>query len=183
MKRIGLWGGLLVLALLLTACVGEYSPVYEVEYDGETYTVDSEKQTITHGGTTVQMEWSRTGGGSEVTFVYPDGSTYRWRQNDGFGAGGGSEDYAPEQGMDARTLLAVMDQHRTDSRSPRWGSNPLLGLVLIVLGAVNLVFPKELWFLRYGWRYKNAEPSEMAVWLPRVGGGIAVLVGLVLLFV
>ncbi|MCI9586441.1 MAG: hypothetical protein HFF60_00610 [Oscillospiraceae bacterium] len=59
----------------------------------------------------------------------------------------------------------------------------MLGLVLIVLGAVNLVFPKELWFLRYGWRYKNAEPSEMAVWLPRVGGGIAVLVGLVLLFV
>ena len=66
---------------------------------------------------------------------------------------------------------------------PRESSgNPLLGLLAIAVGIFNLAVPRTAWYLSYGWRFKDAEPSDAALALGRLGGGIAVFAGLLLFF-
>jgi len=57
-----------------------------------------------------------------------------------------------------------------------------LGLLLIPLGVLQAVFPQAFWFINHGWRYKDAEPSELALGLGRAGGVLVAIIGLFLLF-
>ena len=188
MKRLTRMAALLSLLalLLLTACGGQGSAsVYDVEYGGETYTVDEENQTIAHDGAEIQMELTKgSGSGYEMTFTYPDGSTYWWRWSDsGMGSGGWSDDYDPERYVDGWILQSVLEQSRPGSLSSSRGANLLPGLLLILFGAAGAAVPRAVWYLSSGWRYKDAEPSDLALLVHRFGGGVMLVLGLLLLFV
>ncbi len=58
-----------------------------------------------------------------------------------------------------------------------------LGILLIVLGAVNTFAPHAGWYLSYGWRFKDAEPSDLALSVGRVGGIIGIVIGIACLIV
>lgn len=183
-KRLAVLAALLSL-LLLVGCGQVRSSVYDVEYGGGTYTVDKENQTITYDGATIQVEMlSGSGGGYEVTFTYPDGSTYWWDQSSsGMGAGGWSDDYDSERYVDGWTLIGVVDKAWSNQGGGGGASGSVLaGLLLILFGAVGVVEPKAIWYLNSGWRYKDAEPSDLALLVHRFGGGVAAVVGLILLF-
>lgn len=60
--------------------------------------------------------------------------------------------------------------------------NVLVGLVLIIVGFVNVLSPKSGWYLSHGWRYKDAEPSEAALFFARLGGVVGIIVGLIFMF-
>ena len=62
------------------------------------------------------------------------------------------------------------------------GFGGLGGLLLIALGLIDLIVPKVSWYLGYGWRYKDAEPSDAALVFARMGGAIAIAIGIALLF-
>jgi len=53
--------------------------------------------------------------------------------------------------------------------------------LLIGIGLLNVIFPKTAWFWNIGWQFKNAEPSEAAVLMGRIGGMLAIGVGVILL--
>ncbi|MBQ3534202.1 MAG: hypothetical protein IJA56_03455 [Clostridia bacterium] len=74
-----------------------------------------------------------------------------------------------------------MDVLDRDDLPERKTGNPL-GLLLIPLGVLQAVFPQAFWFINHGWRYKDAEPSELALGLGRAGGVIVIIVGFILLF-
>lgn len=174
---------LLTLLLLLCACGSEEPPssVYEVERGGRTYTVDQDNQTITCDGETYRF--SIQGGGSRISteITYPDGSTYWWETSEMGGFGGWSDDYDPTAYVDGEVLLEVLG---TDRAAPeKDGGNPLPGLLIIGLGIWGVAAPRSVWYLSYGWRYKDAEPSDMALVAERLGGGVAIVVGVILLFV
>ena len=38
----------------------------------------------------------------------------------------------------------------------------IFGLLFIVIGLINAISPATGWYLSYGWRYKDAEPSDAA---------------------
>ena len=164
----------LLTAILLTACGGGANPNV-FEKDG--YTVDREAGTITHGEDV--YTYAVTGSGSpRITITYPNGATYFWQWSGSAGHGGWSDDYDPERYADGDTLMELVN-----FQPPRESSgNPLLGLLVIAAGIFNLAVPRTAWYLSYGWRYRNAEPSDAALVLGRVGGGAAVLIGLALLF-
>jgi hypothetical protein len=46
---------------------------------------------------------------------------------------------------------------------------------------LNLLFPRTAWFWNIGWQFKNAEPSEAAILMGRIGGILAIGIGLFLL--
>ena len=174
---------LLTLLLLLCACGSEAPPsgVYEVERGGRTYTVDQDNQTITCDGETYRFSVQGSGSRILTEITYPNGSTYWWETSEMGGAGGWSDDYDPSAYVDGDVLLAVLG---TDRATPeRGGGNPLLGLLIIALGIWGVAAPRSVWYLSYGWRYKDAEPSDMALVAERLGGGVAIVVGLALLFV
>ena len=57
----------------------------------------------------------------------------------------------------------------------------LFALLAIAVGAFSAAGPHTAWYWSYGWRYKNAEPSDLALSAERIGGVIAVVVGVLLL--
>ena len=158
-----------VLLMLLCACGREpISPVYEKNG----YTVDTEAQTITKGEDVIRYDFEYSG---KVTFTYPDNTTTSWSQN---GAGTSSLFFDFDRWPGALDLIDVLDR---DDLPERKTGNPL-GLLLIPLGVLQAVFPQAFWFINHGWKFKDAEPSELALGLGRAGGVLVAIIGLFLLF-
>ena len=61
-------------------------------------------------------------------------------------------------------------------------NSPLLIALLLIVGAVNLIWPQAAWELSRGWEFKNAEPSDEALLATRVGGGLLVFLAIVMFF-
>lgn len=60
--------------------------------------------------------------------------------------------------------------------------NIFLGFIFILIGVINVAAPEIGWNLRYGWRYRDAEPSDAALIWGRVGGVAAIIVGILCFF-
>ncbi|WP_435169760.1 DUF6199 family natural product biosynthesis protein [Paenibacillus glycanilyticus] len=56
----------------------------------------------------------------------------------------------------------------------------LVGVIFIVLGILNLLYPRAGWYMQYGWRFKNAEPSDAALVMGRISGIIGIAIGIFL---
>lgn len=57
----------------------------------------------------------------------------------------------------------------------------LFGLVFILLGLLAAFSPETAWHLQEGWKFRNAEPSDLALVMTRIGGVFAIIIGLLLL--
>ena len=160
---------LLVLLLcgLLTACGGkEAQTVYEVNG----FTIDKAAQTITKDETVYTYDVS----GSTITITYPNGAEYFWTYWENGGYGGCSGDYDPDRYADGPALLKVISYQPPRESGRYFG----IGLLLAAAGLFNLVSPRIAWYLRYGWRFKDSEPSEAALVFGRVGGGVVLIFGI-----
>lgn len=173
MKR-GMVFCLLALCCLLTACGGETPNVYE--RDG--YTVDLEHRTITRGEDVYTFSITGSGDSAEIEITYPNGAAYYWQWNGNFGHGGWSEDYDPDRYADGDTLMDLINFRPEPERS---GPSPLLAMLLGALGVFHLAAPRAAWMVSHGWRFKDAEPSDLALAVNRVGGGAAVLAAVLML--
>lgn len=57
-----------------------------------------------------------------------------------------------------------------------------VSLLFIVPGLLGLFFPTFGWYIRYGWMVDgDSEPSEAFIAMSRIGGGIGVFLGLLVL--
>ncbi|MOA41223.1 hypothetical protein D3C78_1631650 [compost metagenome] len=58
----------------------------------------------------------------------------------------------------------------------------LVFILIILIGLLNIFFPSFAWFLKHGWAVDGeSEPSEAFLILTRIGGIIAIVIGVVLL--
>ena len=53
----------------------------------------------------------------------------------------------------------------------------LFGLVFILFGLFAAIKPEIAWQLREGWKFRNAEPSDLSLAMTRIGGIFAVIIG------
>ena len=172
----------LLLLLLLTGCREKPSLIRTVTYMDQEYTVDQEKQTITHNGDVYHYRIS----GNEITLEYPNQATYS--RTDMGGARntlrtstiGWSGDYDTDRYVPGDVLIDVLSVNSPPSH--RRG-NPMIGLLLLAVGLWNTISPYSSWYVSHGWRYKNAEPSDLALGLTRAGGIFAILLGVLMFFV
>lgn len=172
-----------VCLLLLPACgksTGD-SNVYNVEYGGKTYTVNQNEQTISVDGYICEFDVSSRGNTTDVTITYPDGSSWWQSWSNGSGHGGFSNDYDDSRYVSGYTLWNVLE--RGNPGSGNGSAHAGLGILLVLFGVVEAVFPKGSWWLSHGWRYKNAEPSDLALGLGRAVGVGMILVGVICFFV
>lgn len=179
MKKIFALGLSLVLMLVLTGCIGGgTNEPYTVEKYGMVYTVDEQAGTIDDGEHIYHFVINPYGNGYQAEITYPNGATYYWTSNGSFGHGGWSDDYDDTLYADGSDLMDVIEDGRPGKSDPK-----PVGLVLLLLavGIFNALSPQTAWFLEYGWRYKNAEPSEFALAANRIGGVIAILAAVLML--
>lgn len=183
MKRFYLWIAALMLMFTLCGCQEKGNPnIYDVTYNGKTYTVDQELGIITCDKTVYQFEISGRGGNSvDLDIIYPDGSRYYWTYNGYFGHGGWSDDYDPEALGYVRgdVLWNVLGLQSTDRRDSI--PSPLLAFLLLALGAFHTITPQTAWMLEHGWRFENAEPSDLALAVNRVLGVVLIFIGVICL--
>ncbi|GAA3409918.1 DUF6199 family natural product biosynthesis protein [Paenibacillus hodogayensis] len=57
----------------------------------------------------------------------------------------------------------------------------IIPYLFIGVGLLNLFFPRTAWFWNIGWQFRNAEPSDAAVMMGRIGGLLAIGIGVFLL--
>lgn len=189
MKRTIAMLALLFAAMLLFAgCKKEPLPtVYTVYSYGAPYTIDTQGRTISDGTYTYGYEYADSG--NSVSFTYPNGEVYGASitvASNGIGgmsAGAISADYDYNSGYtDPLSLCYALTSPRETERAASSGSNhPFVALLLCGVGIFNLAAPKASWYLSYGWRFKDAEPSDAAITLSRIGGGIAIVIGVIML--
>lgn len=176
MKKIVLIWMAGLLALALCACSAETA--YTVERRGRAYQVDTEASTVSDGKETYRYTFSGNSKAYDLKIEYPDGSSYWWEQRENVGYGGSSEDYDESRYTSGDILRDVLA-----AKAPRAsGGYSGIGALLVSLGLFEAIAPRAAWYWGYGWRFKDVEPSEAALWLGRVGGVLAAAVGIVLLF-
>lgn len=61
--------------------------------------------------------------------------------------------------------------------------NPLLAIILIIMGVFNTAAPSLSWYIGYGWRFKNAEPSDSVLVLNRIVGIVLIFAGVLSFFI
>ena len=88
--------------------------------------------------------------------------------------------------MDGDILLDIVDQIRPAKEKIGDGieinlMNVLIGLVVFVLGIFTAANPEDAWYWSNGWRFKNAEPSDLALTLTRIGGILSIIYGILLI--
>lgn len=171
---------LLLLALLLAGCAAETKEPYTVTVNTYELTIDPVDKTITHGKDVYTYEIDGQGDSTSFQITYPNGSTYYETRFFSGGHGGWSEDYNESRYIPGDTLVQALE-----SQAPRQegGGNVLAGLLLLALGAWHTFSPYSAWYLSWGWRYKDAEPSDAALAFTRIGGITCIIFGLFAFFI
>ena len=178
MKKIQVLIVLMLIAISLCAC-SSMSTTYTVEQDGITYVVDTINSTVFDGGNTYQYSFSGSYSSYKIDITYPDGSTYWWQQQGSSGFGGWSDNYDENRYVAGDVLRDVLEE-----KAPK-ESNPgkfFMAIFLLGIGIFNIFSPYTAWYLQYGWRYKDAEPSDDALIMNRVLGGVAIIIAVIILF-
>ena len=175
-----------LLAALLTVGLCACSPAENsATYTVGEYVVDQENGTISDGIYTYHYTFSGDASGYSIHIIYPDGSTYSWHKQTsngwGFGSGGWSDDYDPDRYVSGDVLCDILEAGAPQAKKQANPGQALLGIVLVGIGLFSIVSPQTAWYLSDGWKFKDAEPSEMALGITRFGGGVAVLFGIIAL--
>ncbi len=181
MKRIGLLLLSLVLIFSLSAC--SLKPTrYNVEYDGKTYKVDTLRRTVSDGTNTYEYSYSEGSMGGSFSINYPNGSRYYAYTTAG---GGVFQEEKPDLWKTGyltpsalETIITSDVPNQMESKIWQW----ILGLTSIGLGLIMMVKPRSVWHLEYGWKFKNAEPSDTALGANCFAGFVIVICGVILLF-
>lgn len=175
MRHIRILAVLLLTALLLTGC-GQSKP-YEVASLWGVVTIDPEAGTLSCGGDVYAYEISGAKTSTSTTIRYPNGATY-YRSDHGMTANSGSsENYDESRYIPGDVLISLLEREYPQEKK----GTPFLGLVCIAMGIWGVAKPESLWYLGHGWRYRNAEPSDAALFVERLGGALGIIVGLMLI--
>ncbi|MBO5196975.1 MAG: hypothetical protein J6B85_00425 [Lachnospiraceae bacterium] len=181
---------LLSCALLLSSCgTGEADipPICQVETSDASYTLDTEQNRITYLGKEYSYQVSKgsSSGTGSVSVTVNNGSystSYRKTEHGIASSTSTSGSYNADSQLIAWALTDVIydaylgENGFLNTHQPSAGTW-LAGLVLLGLGILDICAPKAAWWCTYGWRFKNAEPSDAALLFGRIGGVIAALVG------
>ena len=182
MRKIAAFFVMIFLMLSLCACSssGSSEKVYTYEKNGKSFTVDTENTTISDGTNVYHYTFSGDSSNYQINIVYPDGSSYWERMENGGGFGGWSDEYSENRFVPGDVLCEIVADHIP---RPASSKNVLVIILLLGGGAFELLSPRTAWYLEYGWRYKDAQPSEMALWLNRAGGVLLLFIAVVLIMV
>ncbi len=172
---------LTVLCALLCACGAKRrGDIYSVTKYDSVFTVNVPNNTISDYKDTYYFDLQPRGTGYRLEIAYPNGALWWWESSGQGGYGGWSEEYDDTRYVPGDMLRDVLEEGPQQS-VPGKSRNYPLAILLLILGAINAAAPRAVWFLSHGWRYKDAEPSDLALFVNRGIGVIALAAGVLML--
>ena len=121
--------------------------------------------------------------GGNITITYPNGAVWIESPTSTGAAISWDDNYDPQRYIEGDVLARYLEEaHRPRSREGIVGIG-FACLIMATVGVVMFVVPEELIEMKYGWRFKNAEPTEFAVWEVRIGGIVVVIVAVVIFLI
>lgn len=161
------------LLLCLCACT-EVEETYVVERGWRTFQVDTKACMVSDGTHTYTYTFVGDSDSYGITVTYPDGSSYTQSKSGTHITGSASKDYDHNRYVSGDMLCDVIAEGAAE---PSREGNPLISVLLVGIGLFFLLAPHTAWYLEWGWRFKNAEPSNLALISNRIVGGIVILGG------
>ncbi len=163
---------ILFILLLLAGC----SSTKRVEYGGKYFTVNTKTNTVFDGANS----YSYTASGNAVEITYPNGAWYYSGKN-GISYSDDYHETVDKAYTDGGFLAEAV---RKAEGNPETRLFTIFGgLLLGALGLSMLLFPEIFFYLRYGWMFRNAEPSDGAILWCRFSGGVAILLAIIFVLV
>lgn len=175
MKKI-YFGITILMILLLTGCVKPIESKHTITKENEIFFIDTINQTISHDNEIYKYKVDR----NSYEIIYPDNSTYSWTKEENGGFGGWSDNYNDTKYISGSLLIDILSKEYSQTNKEK---NFFAIFILFILGGWNAVFPYSSWYLSYGWRYKDVEPSDTVLILARLSGVIIIIISLVLVFI
>lgn len=168
---------LMVVIIFLVACNSNVTreSIYSTSYQNKEYIINTENQTISDNNDTYKYEINN----NQIKIIYPNNATY-WRQyQNNMEVGGWSNNYDESKYVAGDVLIDVLSYESSNTGEVK---NIFLIILLFIIGIWNVASPRSSWYISYGWRFKDAEPSDIALWVTKFGGIVAIIVSLVLIF-
>jgi len=150
---------------------------------GEEFFVDTEHHEITVGA--YVYRYLREQGGERITLTFPDGG---WvvvvRPQGGLFM---TNDFRTATHSDAFTSdFALTTALDSVYGRPSWAGSTFgsvaLGVIMLIYGIMSFACPKLVWRINYGWRFKDAEPSDGALIANRILGAVMAVAGVIMVF-
>lgn len=174
---------IVILVLSLCACSSSADTLYTITKDEIEFTVDTESKTITDGVNQYLHNVTENTSMRNIEIIYPDGSSY-WKTiemngNVSVESVGWSGDYNEEHYIDGDTLCDILPLE--DFTEMNY-TDIVISMLIFGTGVFCALCPKTAWYLERGWKYKNVEPSDLALGINRVLGVIFIVFSVVSLF-
>lgn len=149
--------------------------------DGTTSSIDFSARIIKYNDVEYAFKAIREDGKLNVTIYYPNGATY---QSIGSNIVS-SSNYDPKTYTPGETLVDLIAPRYAPVHKGPSGINIFALVFLVLFGVFGLFFPRAAWEFEHlfkSWQYYNHEPSDAGLMMVRIGGVIAILMGIVLFF-
>ena len=173
MRRL-IWTCILLLLLYpVPAAMAAGTPV---EVDGHALVVDFQAGTITCEGEVYSFAIQ----GDSIRIDYPNGVYFVRTGSATAGYGPLDQPFSTAGYLSEDTLFKALEGGDTEG-GWRPGSYAPLALLLLPLGIFSLAKPERAWYVSWGWRYKNAKPSDGAPLAQRLEGVVLVVIGIVVM--
>ena len=183
---------LAVMLVTLSACSTgpKGTEIQTVEHNGNivmlTFNYDEKTITASNG-------WNDTGeanavyhyeyDGGNITITYPNGAVWIESPTSTGAVISWDDNYDPQRYIEGDVFVPYLKQAYMPQYREGIGGIGFACLIMAAIGVVMFAVPEELIEMKYGWRFKNAEPTEFAVWEVRIGGIIIVVVAIVIFLI
>lgn len=168
------------LFLGLTLCSCSTNTTQNVVVSGEIYTIDTVEKTIEDSKYTYKYTFSGNSKTYTIELTYPDGSEYKITGKSGNVISSGDVINKMYASPNVLSNIILNKAPKTNEGNPL---KFIISFFAIGIGILNTLCPHIFWYLEYGWRYKNSEPSNLALTFIRISGVIVIIFGIIFLFV
>jgi len=167
---------LLMMAILLMGCQ-KSKEVYTQEYAGRILTINTAEKTITDG----EDVYTYTKDYDRIQITFPNGKTY-WRKtavDKAQGSEGGEMISDDPRCIPRSTLISIVNNIEKTTGASGTFNLPVLLMGLLTCGGGIWICrnPEKIWYWQWGWRYKDAEPSDRAITVEFVAGILLIILG------
>ena len=178
---------LMIVLPVLSSCTAPAprQGMHIVNVFGEEFFVDTEHHEILAG--THIYRYTRDQGGERIMLTFPDGGQVEIVRQGGtimtsdFRTSNHSYEFVSDFALTA-ALDSVYGRPSGAAGGGAFGS-VAVGVILIAYGILSVASPKFAWKINYGWKFKDAEPSDGILIANRILGAIMAVIGVVMVFV